>query len=638
LISTHLGGSVQPTSWFPAVSPKIAFTVTYSHDYTGETSKDAFLEYKLSKVIVKVGDHYGGGHGYYVRVFNKDAGQWGEQWGDNNGLSTWWLIEGNYEYRVERDCYNSGKVSFTVAYSNDYTLVQKATATVTIKVIDNTNTGRSGYLVRVYKTGGSELANQWSNGGGLTTFQLDALGSYQYVVERNGAQSAKKPITAKLCGATSTEYKLAKVTVTTADNNGTGYSGYLVRIYNDGAGEWGNAWTNGGGAGLTTFYLIEGKYEYLVEKNGAKSARYDFSVAAPSPNANDQNLAYELAKVTVKAADNLGNGYSGYLVRIYNDGAGEWGNAWTNGGGLATFYLIEGKYEYLVEKNGATSQKYDFTVEPPSSADDQDLVYLLAKVTVKASDTDGTGHSGYLVRIYNDGASEWGNAWTNGGGLATFYLIEGKYEYLVEKNGATSDKIDFTVDPPNAADDQDLEYKLATVTVKAGDTADSGHSGYLVRIYNDGAGEWGNAWTNGGGVATFYLIEGKYEYLLEKNGAKSARIDFTVADTNHAVPVSGNPDDQDLKYKLAKVTVHVQKNNSPLAGYLVRIYNNGASTSEWGNAWTNGSGDAAFYLIEGGYQYQVEKNVYNSGKLPTSGFTVAAPPPANDQTYIHIVL
>jgi hypothetical protein len=44
-----------------------------------------------------------------------------------------------------------------------------------------------------------------------------------------------------------------------------------------------------------------------------------------------------------------------------------------------------------------------------------------------------------------------------------------------------------------------------------------------------------------------------------------------------------------------------------------------------------------FYLIEGGYQYQVEKNGYNSGKLPTSGFTVAAPPPANDQTYIHTV-
>ena len=64
---------------------------------------------------------------------------------------------------------------------------------------------------------------------------------------------------------------------------------------------------------------------------------------------------------------------------------------------------------------------------------------------------------------------------------------------------------------------------LAMGTVKAGDNADVGHSGYLVRIYNDGAGEWGSAWTNGSGDSVFYLIEGGYQYQVEKNGYNSGK-------------------------------------------------------------------------------------------------------------------
>ena len=697
-----------------AIGPKLPFTVVYSHDYNGDPDKDSLLEYKLSRVIIKVTNKAGQSlSGYLVRVFNAGAGEWGNAWSDANGLTTYWLIEGGYEYRLEKGCYTSDKSPFTVVYSNDYTLVKKAIQNITIKVGDNLSTGHSGYLVRVYKTGGSELANQWSNGSGLTSFDLDALGSYQYVVEKNGAKSAKKTVTTQLCSVTSLEYKLATVTVKASDTANVGHSGYLVRVYNNGAGEWGNAWSNSGG--MTTFYLIEGNYEYLIEKNGAKSQKYDFSVAVPAPNADNKGLEYDLAKVTVKASDTANVGHSGYLVRIYNNGAGEWGNAWTNGGGLATFYLIEGNYAYLIEKNGAKSARYDFTVDPPTSADNQDLEYKLAMVTVKASDTANVGHSGYLVRIYNDGASEWGNAWTNGGGLATFYLIEGNYEYLIEKNGAKSAKYDFslaapapnaddknleydlakitvkasdtanvghsgylvriynngagewgnawtnggglatfyliegnyeyliekngaksakydfTVDPPTSADNQDLEYKLATVTVKASDTTDVGHSGYLVRVYNNGAGEWGNAWTSGGGLATFYLIEGNYEYLIEKNGAKSAKYDFNVA------APAPNANDKSLEYELAKVVIHVQNSGgNPLSGYLARIYNY-PTTTEWGNAWTNGSGDAVFYLIEGGYQYQVEKNGSNSDKLPIEGFTIVAPPPGNNQTLNHTV-
>ncbi len=185
-------------------------------------------------------------------------------------------------------------------------------------------------------------------------------------------------------------------------------------------------------------------------------------------------------------------------------------------------------------------------------------------------------------------------------------------------------------------DDQALEYQLATVTVKVSDSANVGHQSYLVRIYNAGLGQWGYQWSDSSGLTTFYLIEGNYEYLVEKNGAQSSKISFPVAATDHTTLVSGNPDDQGLEYKLAKVTVHVQDSGgSPLQSYLVRIYNFGAG--QWGYQWSNVSGDSVFYLIEGGYQYQVEKNSYNSGKLPAGGFTVDAPPPADNQTLTHTI-
>ncbi|MDH7475825.1 MAG: hypothetical protein QHJ74_17825, partial [Anaerolineae bacterium] len=179
-------------------------------DYDGETGKDSILEYKLSKVVIKVTNKQGQGlQSFLVRVYNAGAGEWGNAWSDANGFTTFWLIEGNYEYTVEKGCYNSGKIPFTVVYSNDYNLVQKATVNVTIKVGDHQGGAYKGYLVRVYKAGGSQIAYQWSNDSGLTTFELDALTNYEYLVEKNGAQSPKKPFTT--CVDETLEYKLAKV-------------------------------------------------------------------------------------------------------------------------------------------------------------------------------------------------------------------------------------------------------------------------------------------------------------------------------------------------------------------------------------------------------------------------------------------
>jgi len=840
-------------------SAKVSFTVTRSVAEPVVTCGNLAMTYNLARITVKVVNNANQPQqGFRVYLYPASNPNWFTyQDTPASGEVAFYLVDGGYNYRVIKNCYDSGVVGFTVRppfspnpIPDSQSLIHKATVKVTIKVSDNLSVGHSGYLVRVYKTGGAELANQWSNGGGLTSFNLDAFGSYEYLVEKNGARSARKPIATQLCGATSLEYKLAKITIVVGDNAGGPHNGYLVRVYNglNGSGsEWGNAWSNSG-AGETVFYLPEGDYGYRIDKNGATSIKYGFTVAAPSPGPNDQTLTYKLAKIVINV------GQPGYLVRVFNGAGGsgsEWGNAWSNGSGDTTFYLVEGSYGYRVDKNGATSGKYGFTV---TAGTDQTLTYTLAKITINVGQpgylvrvfngaggggsewgnawsngsgdttfylvegsygyrvdkngatsgkygftviagTDQTltytlakitinvGQPGYLVRVFNgtDGTgSEWGNAWSNGSGDTTFYLVEGDYGYRVDKNGVTSGKTGFTVAPPaSPADDKTLIYELAKITINVGQpgylvrvfngtggsgsqwgnawsnasgdttfylvegsygyrvdrngatsgkygftvtagtdqtltytlakiTINVGQPGYLVRVFNGTGGsgsQWGNAWSNASGDTTFYLVEGSYGYRVDKNGATSGKTGFTVAagvDQNLTYTLAkitinvGQPGylvrvfngtggsgsqwgnawsngsgdttfylvegsygyrvdrngatsgkygftvtagtDQTLTYTLAKITVHVQKgSDSPLSGYLVRIYNNGASTSEWGNAWTNGSGDAAFYLIEGGYQYQVEKNGYKSGKQPAGGFTVNAPPPADDKTYTHVV-
>ncbi len=634
-------------------SQRIDFSVTRAEAPPVVTANDLSLTYNLAKIIIKVvNSHNQALSGFRVYVYNNGSGShFIYQDTPANGEVTFYLVDGDFEYLLTKGCYNSGRVDFTVTLddSNTPTLVvaedasytHKATQDVSIKVSDNDNVGHKSYLVRVYNTGGSQIAYQWSDNNGMTNFELDALGSYEYLVEKNGAQSDKKPIGTQLCGATSTEYKLAKIVVHVSDTAGGNHQSYLVRMYNgnNGSGaQWGYAWSDADGE--STFYLVEGAYGYLVEKNGAQSGHYGFTVNPPASPANDQGLTYKLAKITVHVSDTAGGDHQSYLVRVYNGNNGtgsQWGYAWSNASGEATFYLIESDYGYLVEKNGAQSGKYGFTVNPPGvNANDQGLTYKLAKITVHVSDTAGGDHQSYLVRVYNGNngtGSQWGYAWSDANGESTFYLVESDYGYLVEKNGAQSGKYGFSVNPPGAnANDQELTYKLAKITVHVSDSEGSDHQSYLVRVYNGNSGtdsQWGYAWSDAHGESTFYLVESDYGYLVEKNGAQSGKYGFTVN------PPGANAEDDMLTYLLALVTVHVQDSgNNPLQSYLVRMYNYPAG-SQWGYQWTNASGDSTFYLIEGGYQYQVEKNSYNSGKLPPSGFTVNAPSPADNQTLTH---
>ena len=156
-----------------------------------------------------------------------------------------------------------------------------------------------------------------------------------------------------------------------------------------------------------------------------------------------------------------------------------------------------------------------------------------------------------------------------------------------------------------------LSYTLATVTVNVG------RKGYIVRFFNgtNGSGaERGSASTDDSGNAVFYLVEGDYGYQVDKYGTRSAMEGFTVVRSTNL----------NLSYTLAAITIHVENSGGqPLPGYRVRFYNGtDGSGTQRGSASTDAGGNVVFYLVEGGYQYQVEKNVYNSGKQPPGGFVV----------------
>ncbi len=112
--------------------------------------------------------------GFRVYVYNNGSGShFAYQDTPANGEVTFYLVDGDYEYLVTKGCYNSGRVDFIVTLddSNTPTLVvaedasytHKATQDVSIKVGDNEGVGHKSYLVRVYNTGGSQIAYQWSD-------------------------------------------------------------------------------------------------------------------------------------------------------------------------------------------------------------------------------------------------------------------------------------------------------------------------------------------------------------------------------------------------------------------------------------------------------------------------------------------
>ena len=233
-------------------------------------------------------------------------------------------------------------------------------------------------------------------------------------------------LTLALVGTVSAQTSPTTVTfhVHTGAAPGTGQAGYRVHVYNPGGGEV--AWKDTDGSGDALFTLNDGStYEYAVEKNGSYSARQSFTAS------DGLTVNHRLSVVTINVKDSGGGGHDGYRVHVYRSGGGgggEW--AWQDsaGGGVTTFYMVDGSYSYRVEKNGSYGVPRDFNLSYNTSNYDLNATYRLSRVTVTIGDNHSGVHEGYRVHVYRDsggGGGEWAWQDSDASGLTTFYMVDG---------------------------------------------------------------------------------------------------------------------------------------------------------------------------------------------------------------------
>ncbi len=263
-----------------------------------------------------------------------------------------------FKYQVTKGCHVSAKVPFTVNYGFDQLINHKLTATVSIHITDGDGGDHAGYRVYMYLPGaGSHFAYQDSDLNGMTTFELDALADYEYLVSY-GRSSQR--VAFSTCSNETLDYELAKVEITP---DGLGYASYRVYVYNNGSGSH-FTYKDLNAGETATFYLVDGDYQYLVSY-GHSSQRVDFTIPRDLTNApevvtaENLSLTYNLAQVDITVA---GAGSASYRVYVYNNGSGShFTYKDLNAGETATFYLVDGDYQYLVSY-GHSSQRVDFTI------------------------------------------------------------------------------------------------------------------------------------------------------------------------------------------------------------------------------------------------------------------------------------
>ncbi len=160
---------------------------------------------------------------YTVRFFSGTNGgglSLGSASSDANGNASFYLIEGDYGYQVEKYGSISAKAGFTVVRSTDQTIVYTL-AKVTV------NVGRPNYTVRFFSGtngGGLSLGSASSDANGNASFYL-IEGDYGYQVEKYGSISAKAGFTVVRSTDQTIVYTLAKVTVN------VGRPDYAVRFF-----------------------------------------------------------------------------------------------------------------------------------------------------------------------------------------------------------------------------------------------------------------------------------------------------------------------------------------------------------------------------------------------------------------------
>jgi hypothetical protein len=194
----------------------------------------------------------------------------------------------------------------------------------------------------------------------------------------------------------------------------------------------------------------------------------------------------------------------------------------TNEGGVATFELTNGTYNYTISKDGFSTIGAEFSVENQDVSFNLSLTEVIVNHNVTFTVMNGNYPiEGAEVLLASSGEYYF----TNASGQASFVLEDGEYEYHVRKTGYQDFSSTFTVD----GEDLFIEVELAEVTYNVAFTVTDGTNPLFEATVKVGANE---ALTNQEGLAELQLPAGSYSYFVSKEGFVTSFGSFEVTNDN----------------------------------------------------------------------------------------------------------
>lgn len=329
-------------------------------------------------------------------------------------------------------------------------------------------------------------------------------------------------------------------------------------------------------AGIATLFLVDGSYVYTATKEGYYLEQDAFTVSGSPAIVEIEMIPEPLYTATIHVTSD-GNPIAGAAVIIGND------TVYTDENGTATFDLINGFYQFTVEKLGFISESGSFTVSNAPmlvevELDPQEYQALFHVTSV------GVNLSGAEVQIQDS------IVFTGSNGLALFNLVNGTYAYYVTKENFVAQSGQITVNNSNITIEIEMSLLLYPVTfhfICQGIGVDS-----VTVTCNDTT-----IITSGGVEAEFYLYcDSTYEVIATKDGYLDINFLFTVN--------CSNPQIVNILMVTQNLTFHCTSGGQNIQGVSVTLDGYGTQMSGF-------DGKAMFTIIpDGTYNFTVHKEGY----------------------------
>ncbi len=298
----------------------------------------------------------------------------------------------------------------------------------------------AGHVVYVFDGTGNWLGaglNQTTNASGIATFNLPP-GDYKFATDMFGNPnyrywSTPVPCTVPACTAATIDLGITGVDVTVSDLA----AGHVVYLFSGDGTTWLGASQNQttDGTGVAHFSLPTGGYQFATDMFDNPNYRY-WSTAAPCavPACTAATIDLGITGVNVTVSDLA----AGHVVYLFSGDGATWLGAsqsqTTDGAGVAHFSLPTGSYQFATDMFDNPNYRYWGTPAPCTVPTCTAATIDLGMATVTVTVTDGVnGIDGKVVYVFNGDGTTWLGASLNqttaGGGLATFNLPAGDYQF-----------------------------------------------------------------------------------------------------------------------------------------------------------------------------------------------------------------